>query len=185
MAVPAGTRFGPYEVLSLLGAGGMGEVYRARDRRLGRHVALKILPAEPSADAHRAARFEREARAAAALHHPNILGVHDLGTEHGLVYIVFELVIGGTLSTLIEDGPVPMRKLLDIPVQIADGMAAAHASGIVHRDLKPANVMLTSDGRVKILDFGLAKQAGRHVHSALSMKRCRYTRLNRARSSGL
>jgi len=159
--MPAGvwTRFGPYEIVARLGAGGMGEVYRARDARLGREVALKILPIDVAADPARQARFDQEARAAAALNHPNITGVHDLGLENGVSYIVTELVTGETLEAMLERGPVPVRKLLDIAVQIADGIAAAHAARITHRDLKPANLMVTPEGRVKILDFGLAKQA--------------------------
>ena len=136
----------------------MGEVYRARDTRLRRDVALKILPAEVSADPSRRARFEQEAHAAAALNHPNILSVYDVGGTDDASYIASELVSGETLAALIERGPVPVRALLDIAVQIADGLASAHAAHIVHRDLKPANVMMTSEGRVKILDFGLAKQ---------------------------
>src|SRR5436305_1551275 len=159
MPLAAGTRLGPYEIVAPLGAGGMGEVYRARDSRLGREVALKVLPAEVSADPARRARFEQEARAAAALNHPNIVGTHDVGDQDGVFYIVSELVPGDTLSVLLEQGPLPTRKLLDIAVQIADGMAAAHAARITHRDLKPANIIVTPEGRAKILDFGLAKQA--------------------------
>src|SRR6266481_3321727 len=141
----------------------MGEVYRARDTRLGREVALKILPDNFSQDAARRARFDLEARAASALNHPNIVTVHDIGEEGGVSYIVTELVEGESLRTLIERGPVAARKLTDIAAQIADGLAAAHAAGITHRDLKPENIMLTRDGRVKILDFGVAKMA---THSA-------------------
>ena len=154
-----GTRIGPYEILAPLGAGGMGEVYRARDSRLGREVALKILPPAFAFDPTRRARFEQEARAAAALNHPNIVAVHDLGEVEGAFYIASELVPGETLDALLAQGPVPLRKLLDMAIQTADGMAAAHAARIAHRDLKPANLMVTPDGRVKILDFGLAKQA--------------------------
>ena len=142
-----------------LGAGGMGEVYRARDTRLGREVALKVLPPLMALDPARRARFEQEARAAAALSHPNIVGLHDVGESGEIFYIVSELVPGETLGAIVERGPVPVKKLLDIAVQIADGMAAAHAARITHRDLKPANIMVTPDGRAKILDFGLAKQA--------------------------
>jgi Tol biopolymer transport system component len=137
----------------------MGEVYRARDTRLGREVALKILPESVANDAARRARFDLEARAASALNHPNIVTVHDMGDEGGVSYIVTELVEGESLRTLIERGPVAARKLIDIAAQIADGLAAAHAAGITHRDLKPENIMLTRGGRVKILDFGLAKVA--------------------------
>jgi eukaryotic-like serine/threonine-protein kinase len=154
-----GTRLGPYEILAPLGAGGMGEVYRARDPRLGREVALKILPPAFAYDPARRARFEQEARAAAALNHPNIVDVHDLGEVEGAFYLVSELVPGETLDALMERGPLPVKKLLDIAVQVADGMAAAHAARITHRDLKPPNIMVTPEGRVKILDFGLAKQA--------------------------
>jgi Tol biopolymer transport system component len=158
MRFDPGSRLGPYEIIAPLGAGGMGEVYRARDPRLGREVALKVLPGEFSADPARRARFEQEARAAAALNHPNIVGLYDVGAEGGVSYFVGELVAGETLTDVIQRGPVPVRKLLDIAVQVADGMAAAHAARITHRDLKPANIMITPEGRVKILDFGLAKQ---------------------------
>jgi len=155
--VPA-SRLGPYEIVARLGAGAMGEVYRARDTRLGREVAIKILPADVADDAGRRARFEQEARAVAALNHPNILGLYDIGRENDTAYIVTELVSGEPLEALLEVGPLSTKKLLDLAVQIADGMAAAHAAHITHRDLKPANIMVSADGRVKILDFGLAKQ---------------------------
>jgi serine/threonine protein kinase/WD40 repeat protein len=153
MPLAPGTQLGPYEIMAPLGAGGMGEVYRARDSRLGRDVALKILPAEVANDASRRQRFELEARAVAALSHPNVVAVHDVGTENGVFYIVSELVDGESLRS-VKFG---LRKTLDIAVQIASGLAAAHAAGIIHRDLKPDNILLTRDGRVKILDFGLAK----------------------------
>lgn len=137
----------------------MGEVYRARDSRLGREVALKILPEEGAGDDSRQVRFELEARAAGALNHPNMVAVFDIGRENGLAYIVSELVEGESLRNLISRGPAPVRKLIDIASQIAGGLAAAHAAGITHRDLKPENIMLTREGRVKILDFGLAKFA--------------------------
>ena len=155
MGLTSGAKLGPYEILSPLGAGGMGEVYRARDTRLGRDVALKVLPAGVAEDRSRRARFEQEARSASALNHPNIVAVYDLGSSEGVAYIVSELVEGESLRDLINRGPVAARKLLDVGVQLADGLAAAHAAGIVHRDLKPENVMLTREGRVKILDFGL------------------------------
>ncbi len=136
----------------------MGEVYRARDDRLHREVALKVLPAEVASNVGRLARFEQEARAAAALNHPNILSIYDIGSDQGVTYIASELVVGETLAAVIKAGPVPLRRLLDIAVQVAAGLACAHASGIVHRDLKPENVMVTKEGAVKILDFGLAKQ---------------------------
>jgi serine/threonine protein kinase len=162
----AGARLGAYDILESLGAGGMGEVYRARDTRLGRDVALKILPADVSSDPDRRARFEQEARAAAALNHPNILGVYDVGSDGQHLYIATELVEGESLESVVHGDPVPVRRLLDIAVQIADGMACAHAAGIVHRDLKPANVMVASDRRVKILDFGLAKQTTHGVQGS-------------------
>jgi serine/threonine protein kinase len=157
MALASGTRLGPYEVLAPLGAGGMGEVYRARDPRLGREVALKVLPTAVSADVDRLRRFEQEARAAAGLNHPNIVAVFDIGAEANTTFIVSELLEGKTLRDLLQRGPLPLKKATDCAVQIALGLAAAHEKGIVHRDLKPENVFVTSDGRVKILDFGLAK----------------------------
>src|SRR5579872_2008628 len=158
MPIAPGTRFGPYEIGAPLGAGGMGEVYRARDTRLGREVALKVLPADLASDQIRRQRFEQEARAASALNHPNILTIFDVGSAEGLAYMVSELVDGESLRDVIERGPLGLRKLLDIAVQFADGLSAAHAAAIVHRDLKPENLMLTREGRLKILDFGLAKQ---------------------------
>src|SRR6187397_420998 len=137
----------------------MGEVYRGRDPRLGRDVAIKVLPANASSDPGRLQRFEQEARGAAALNHPNILAVYDVGVYDGVPYIVSELLDGQTLRDRLSSGPVPVRTALDYAVQIAHGLAAAHEKGIVHRDLKPDNVFVTADGRVKILDFGLAKFA--------------------------
>jgi serine/threonine protein kinase len=157
MSLVPGTRLGPYEILSLVGAGGMGEVYRAKDPRLGRDVAIKVLPAEFSVDADRLRRFEQEARAAAALNHPNILTVHEIGTYDGQPYIVSELLDGQTLRDALGHGALPVKKAVEDAIQICHGLAAAHEKGIVHRDLKPENVFLTSDGRIKILDFGLAK----------------------------
>jgi len=153
------TVLGNYEILDKLGEGGMGEVWRARDTRLSRTVAVKILPAAVSGDPGRRARFEREARALAALNHPNIVAVYDTGTDEGRSYIVSELVDGESLREVIKRGRMSSRKLIDAAVQIADAIAAAHATGIVHRDLKPENIMVTPDGRIKVLDFGLAKQA--------------------------
>ena len=151
------TRVGPYEIMSTLGSGAMGEVYLARDSRLSRHVALKIIAPGSSDDALRRRRFEAEARAASSLNHPNIITVHDFGSVDGISYIVSELVEGESLRNLIHRGSIPIRQLLELAVQMADGLAAAHEAGIVHRDLKPENVMITRAGRVKILDFGLAK----------------------------
>lgn len=152
-----GTKLGDYEVQRLLGSGGMGEVYRARDTRLGRDVAIKVLPSFLSTDPDRLRRFEQEARAAAALNHPNILAVFQMGTYEGAPYLVSELLEGGTLREQLVRGPMPLRKAIDHGVQTAHGLAAAHEKGIVHRDLKPENLFVTKDGRVKILDFGLAK----------------------------
>ena len=152
-----GTRLGPYEVLGPLGAGGMGEVYRARDTRLGRELALKRLQPELAASEDRKRRFEREARAASALNHPHIVSVFDIGEENGALYIAMELVEGRTLREANADEPLSLRKLLDLAVQAASALGRAHESGIVHRDLKPENLMLSRDGYLKILDFGLAK----------------------------
>ncbi|HKF45411.1 MAG TPA: protein kinase [Thermoanaerobaculia bacterium] len=157
MALSSGARLGPYEILASLGAGGMGEVYRARDPRLGRDVAIKVLPASFSTDPDRLKRFEQEARAAGILNHPNITAVYDVGTDGGAPYVVSELLEGETLRARLAAGDVPARKAVDFAIQIAHGLAAAHEKGIVHRDLKPENLFVTKDGRVKILDFGLAK----------------------------
>jgi serine/threonine protein kinase len=157
MTLAPGTKLGPYEILAPLGAGGMGEVYRARDSRLGREVALKVLPESFSKDADRLRRFEQEARAVAALNHPNILAIHDIGENVGAPFIVSELLEGSSLRAELEHGPLSARKASDYAAQIAQGLAAAHDKGVVHRDLKPENIFLTKDGRVKILDFGLAK----------------------------
>jgi eukaryotic-like serine/threonine-protein kinase len=157
MALTPGAKLGPYEILAPLGAGGMGEVYRARDPQLGRDVAIKILPSFLSRDPDRLRRFEQEARAAAALNHPNILAVYQMGTHEGAPYLVSELLEGSTLRDQLLRGPIPVRKAVDYAIQTARGLAAAHEKGIVHRDLKPENLFLTKDGRIKILDFGLAK----------------------------
>jgi Tol biopolymer transport system component len=157
MTLTAGMKLGPYEVAALIGAGGMGEVYRARDARLGRDVAIKVLSESFTHDAERLRRFEQEARAVAALNHPNILGLYDIGSQNGSPYLVSELLEGESLRELLRGGPVPSRKAGDYAVQIASGLAAAHEKGIVHRDLKPENLFITKDGRAKILDFGLAK----------------------------
>ena len=158
MPMHAGDFLGPYQILAPLGAGGMGEVYRARDPRLGREVAIKILHEESAADVSRRARFEFEARAVAALNHPNILSVYDFASDNGRYYIVSELVMGESLRARVDRSPIGIRELYRIAVQLTDGLSAAHAAGIAHRDLKPENVMLTTDGRIKILDFGLARQ---------------------------
>ncbi|MGA3092251.1 MAG: protein kinase [Terriglobales bacterium] len=157
MALTPGTKLGPYDIQALLGSGGMGEVYRAHDSRLNRIVAIKVLPASYSADADRLQRFMQEARSAAALNHPNILSIFDIGDAAGAPYIVSELLEGQTLRERIRSGPFSSRKTIDYALQVARGLAAAHEKGIVHRDLKPENLFLTSDERVKILDFGLAK----------------------------
>ncbi len=159
MAIAAGTKLGPYEVLSRLGAGGMGEVYRARDPKLNRELAIKVLPIALSNDRDFLARFQAEARAASALNHPNIITIHDLGEVDGHSYILMELVDGKTVRELMEPGALPLKKTLQLAAQAAEGLAAAHARGIVHRDLKPENLMVTKDGVLKILDFGLAKTA--------------------------
>ena len=153
-----GSRLGPYEIVAPLGAGGMGEVYRARDAKLGREIAVKVLPASVGDDRGRRQRFEQEARSASALNHPNILTIYDIGEADGALYIAMELVEGKTLRELVASGePLPTKRLLDLGVQIAEGLAKAHGAGIVHRDLKPENLMVSKDGYVKILDFGLAK----------------------------
>jgi len=157
MALSPGTRLGPYEILAPLGAGGMGEVYRARDPRLDREVAIKVLPEEVATDPDRLRRFEKEAKAAAALDHTNILDVHDIGTHDGFPYVVTELLEGESLREGLRKGGITIRKAVEYAVQIARGLAAAHDKGIVHRDLKPENLFVTKNGLVKILDFGLAK----------------------------
>src|ERR1039458_10012796 len=157
MALAPGTILGQYEIHSPLGAGGMGEVYRAHDTRLDREVAIKVLPESLTTDPDRLRRFEQEARAAAALNHPNILAVYQMATHDGVSYMVTELLDGETLRERLRRGPIPLRKAIDYAGQIAHGLAAAHDKGIVHRDLKPENLFITKDGRVKILDFGLAK----------------------------
>jgi serine/threonine protein kinase len=155
--VTPGTRFGQYEILSTLGAGGMGEVYRARDTRLRREVAIKVLSSDLSTNTSHLDRFEREARAASALNHPNIVTIYELGQLDSTRYIAMELVEGTTLRELLESGPIAMTKVIQIAAQIADGLAKAHEAGIIHRDLKPENLMISQDGLLKILDFGLAK----------------------------
>jgi eukaryotic-like serine/threonine-protein kinase len=157
MGLAAGTKLGPYEITAQIGAGGMGEVYRARDTRLGRDVAVKVLPASFATDADRLLRFEQEGRTIAALNHPNLLAIYDIGTHSGSPYLVSELLEGETLRTRLEHGRLSARRVGEYALQIAQGLAAAHDKGIVHRDLKPENIFITRDGRAKILDFGLAK----------------------------
>ena len=159
MSLSAGTRLGRYEIVAALGAGGMGEVYRARDHQLRRDVAIKVLPASLSTDPDRLRRFEQEAQAAGSLNHPNVLAIYDVGTQEGVPFIVSELLEGETLRCRLAGPPMPVRSALDLAMQAIEGLAAAHARGIVHRDLKPENVFVTTDDRVKILDFGLAKLA--------------------------
>ncbi len=157
VTIASGARLGPYDIVTPIGAGGMGEVYRARDARLDREVAIKVLPASYSADPDRLRRFEQEARAAGRLNHPNVMAIYDIGTHEGAPYVVAELLEGSTLREKLSTGAIPTRKAVDYALQIARGLGAAHEKGIVHRDLKPENVFVTNDGRVKILDFGLAK----------------------------
>ena len=156
MPLVVGSRLGPYEVLAPLGAGGMGEVYKARDTRLDRSVAIKVLPAHLSANPDLRARFEREARAASALNHPHICTLHDIGQQDGIDYLVLEHLEGETLADRLGKGPLPIDQVLRFGMEIADALGAAHKAGIVHRDLKPGNVMVTKAG-AKLLDFGLAK----------------------------
>src|SRR5580700_8369385 len=158
MPLSSGTKLGPYEVQEPLGAGGMGEVYRARDTRLGRDVAVKVLPAHLSSDTELRQRLEREAKAISSLNHPHICTLHDVGSQDGVDYIVMEHLLGETLADRLQRGPIPLAEALKIAIQIADALDKAHASGVVHRDLKPANIMLTKNG-TKLMDFGLAKPA--------------------------
>ncbi|HEX9271428.1 MAG TPA: serine/threonine-protein kinase, partial [Candidatus Binatia bacterium] len=164
MSIAAGTRLGPYEIIAPVGAGGMGEVYRARDTRLGRDVAVKVLPASYADHKDRLARFRQEACAAGALNHPNILAIYDVGTDDHLPYVVSELLEGETLRQRMGGAALPQRKAVDYGLQVAHGLAAAHEKGIVHRDLKPENLFITKDGRMKILDFGLAKLAQTEIN---------------------
>src|SRR5216684_7692648 len=157
MALAVGRKLGPFEIVAPLGAGGMGEVYRARDTRLERTVAIKLLAPEFSADSDRLHRFEQEARSASGLNHPNIVTIYELGQDGSTRYIAMELVEGRTLRELLITGLLPMRKVIEIAAQIAEGLTKAHEAGITHRDLKPENLMVSHDGLVKILDFGLVK----------------------------
>jgi serine/threonine protein kinase len=174
MSLAPGTKLGPYEIIAPLGAGGMGEVYRARDARLERDVALKILPNDLCADGDRRARFERESRATAQLNHPNIMAVFDVGTHGGTPYIVSELLAGETLRERLRNGPLPARKAVEYAALVARALGAAHEKGITHRDIKPENIFICDDGHVKILDFGLARivreETGSDATLALSHK---------------
>ena len=181
MPLAPGARLGPYEIMSAIGAGGMGEVYRARDSRLGREVAIDVLPAAFSADPERLARFEQEARAAAAVNHPNILAVHDIGTHDGSPYIVSELLEGETLRDRLAGGGIQVRKSIEYAIQMARGLAAAHQKGILHRDLKPENISVTADERIKILDFG--SPSSRRASPRLPASACCRPRLLRQRSA--
>jgi serine/threonine protein kinase len=156
MKLAPGTRLGPYEVVALLGSGGMGEVYRARDLRLDRDVAIKVLPEHLARDPQALARFEREAKTVAALSHPNILAIHDFGADRGVTFAVTELLEGETLRARLQRAALPWRKAVEIAADVAEALSATHSKGIIHRDVKPENIFLTADGRVKILDFGLA-----------------------------
>jgi serine/threonine protein kinase len=159
MTLAPGIRLGPYEIAAPIGAGGMGEVWKAKDTRLGREVAIKVLPPGFADDAERLRRFELEAKALAALNHPNVLAIFDVGTHEGSPYLVMELLEGQTLRERLHGGALPVKRAMELALQIARGLAAAHEKGLVHRDLKPANLFISRDGHLKILDFGLAKQA--------------------------
>src|SRR5215471_14197678 len=157
MSVTIGSQLGSYEITALLGKGGFGEVYRAKDKKLKREVAIKILPDEFSSNHDRLTRFQREAEVLASLNHPNIAAIHDLVTQDQSQFLVLELVDGETLADRITRGPIPVEETLNIAKQIAEALEAAHDKGVIHRDLKPGNIMLTAEGKVKVLDFGLAK----------------------------
>src|SRR5205807_1712373 len=157
VALSPGTRFGPYQIINRLAAGGMGEVYRAKDTRLGREVAIKTILLDRCSDPELLRRFEQEARSASSLNHPNIVTIYELGQVNGTHYIAMEFVAGATLRSLLDSGPLPYRKVLDIAAQLADALAKAHQIGVVHRDLKPENIIVSAEGLAKIVDFGLAK----------------------------
>src|SRR5579862_2478419 len=164
MTLGAATRFGPYEIVAPLGAGGMGEVYRARDTQLDRHVAIKIIHTDVSCTPELKSRFEREARVLSSLSHPNICSLYDVGSENGVEYLVMELLEGETLTTRLRKGPLPVSSVVKLGMEVADALAAAHRLGIIHRDLKPSNIMMTANG-AKLMDFGLAKP---NIASAVS-----------------
>src|SRR5437773_3698698 len=174
MRLTPATRLGPYEIVALLGAGGMGEVYRARDPRLGRDIAVKVLPEDMASAPDRLARFEREAKTVAGLNHPNIVVLHSIEEVAGTSFLTMELVEGRSLDQLVTPGGLPLAKVLDLAIPLADALVAAHEKGVIHRDLKPANVMVTREGRVKVLDFGLAKltqpDASQDATQALTME---------------
>src|SRR5579863_7952861 len=159
MALAPGIKLGHYEIVAPLGVGGMGEVYRARDSKLGRFVAIKILPESFASDAEYRRRFQREAQTLAAINHPNILSIHDTASDGVVHYLVCELLEGMSLRQRLQAGPIPLRNCVEMATQVAQGLAAAHEKGIVHRDVKPENIFLLKDGRGKVRDFGLAKQA--------------------------
>ncbi len=169
MSFTSGSRLGTYEILGPLGAGGMGEVYRAKDLRLGRQIAIKVLPAEVASNSDRLARFEREARTVAGLNHPNIVVLHTVEDEGGVRFLTMELVEGQTLTTLVTPGGLPLAKLLELAIPLTDALVAAHERGVIHRDLKPGNVMVTREGRVKVLDFGLASRFTYSKHAKEEM----------------
>ena len=176
MPLSSGQKLAAYEIISSLGAGGMGEVYRARDARLGRDVALKVLPPEVTSEPGRLERFDREARAIAALNHPHIVTIYSTEEADGIRFLTMELVEGCTLSDLIVSAGMAVPRFLDIAIPLADALAAAHQKQITHRDLKPGNVMLSNDGRVKVLDFGLARVGGGNA-AEYSLDRQRRPRL--------
>ena len=183
MALATGTKLGPYEIVALAGAGGMGEVYRARDARLNRDVAIKVLPAVFARDPDRMRRFQQEAQAVAALNHPNILAIHDFGEHDGSPYIVTEFLEGETLRERLRGSAMPSRRAIELAEQIARGLSAAHDKGIVHRDLKPDNLFLTKQGVVKLMDFGLAKPTVSVSGTASGNGRQKYRARNGARNS--
>src|SRR5438105_8682475 len=168
MSITIGTQLGSHEITALLGKGGMGEVYRARDSKLKREVAIKILPDEFNRDPDRVSRFHREAEVLALLNHPNIAAIYDLEESNGRCYLVLELVEGETLADRLQRGPIPIDEALNIAKHICEALEAAHEKGVIHRDLKPANIKITPDGKVKVLDFGLAKAFQEQLETTVS-----------------